>query len=153
MAAAGRPPQYSPISERDNEGFSDFENPSSSCLGRLCFWCVDDDADGGGGSSHNRLLHDGAPPHRSSWLGSKLKSLKEHLELAAGPKWKNFIRRIGRLRNSGRAAQFQYSPESYALNFAGGEQREDEGTLLYSFSARFAPHAFVNDRQSTAAGS
>lgn len=41
---------------------------------------------------------------------------------------------------------FQYSPKSYALNFAG-DDREDNLDLLQSFPTRFAPAFVINDNQ------
>ncbi|KAL5561437.1 hypothetical protein UlMin_031184 [Ulmus minor] len=74
----------------------------------------------------------------TTWLGKKLKKVKEFSEVVAGPKWKNLIRRIGGYcngKNKHRISGFQYDPQSYALNFDGGNEREEEGLLL-GFSSR-----------------
>lgn len=69
----------------------------------------------------------------------KLKKAQEVSEVLAGPKWKTFIRKIsGYVKNKKQKNnQFQYDPESYALNFDGGVDREED-RLLPDFSTRFA---------------
>ncbi|KAL8037416.1 hypothetical protein ABFX02_11G038200 [Erythranthe guttata] len=129
---------YSPITERENE----YAGGGCGCFRRFCF-----------GGSRSSLLREKGTAGGSPWLVEKLKKLKELSEMVAGPKWKNFVRRIGKVfspakkhSNTQQNAQFQYSPESYALNFSGGGDSEDhggggeeeEGNLLHSFSSRFA---------------
>ena len=79
-----------------------------------------------------------------TWWGRSLSSLKkvrEWSELAAGPRWKTFIRRFNRTRSGGaRHGKFQYDPLSYALNFDEGPRQtgdsdDDHG---FEFSARYA---------------
>ncbi|KAG8367520.1 hypothetical protein BUALT_Bualt16G0080400 [Buddleja alternifolia] len=133
---------HSPITERVHEGYEDTA-AESGCFRRFCFGWDD-------GESHNYLLQERSGLHKETWPVDKFKKMKEFSELVAGPKWKNFIRRIGRFCNPRKykTTPFQYSPESYALNFAGDnqEQEEDDG-LMHSFSSRFAPHAFISDQQ------
>ncbi|XP_057509926.1 uncharacterized protein LOC130792358 [Actinidia eriantha] len=66
----------------------------------------------------------------TSWIKNKLQKAKEVSEVMAGPKWKNFLRRIGKWfhRKKKSHRKFQYDPYSYALNFDDGE--EDDGFLL-----------------------
>lgn len=76
-----------------------------------------------------------------SWVANQLKKMKEASEVVAGPKWKTFIRKVsGYMKNMKKQKnnQFQYDPESYALNFDGGNGREDDGLLLPVFSSRLA---------------
>ncbi|PIN08644.1 hypothetical protein CDL12_18772 [Handroanthus impetiginosus] len=133
---------YSPIPEvidNDDDYTEAAAGGGCGCFRRFCFgWPRNE--------SHNSLSH------KESWIVVKLKKLKEVSELAAGPKWKNLIRKIGKFRNPGKynkqTTQFQYSPGSYALNFAGDdEDPEEDDTLLHSFSSRFAAHALINDQQ------
>ncbi|KZV41399.1 hypothetical protein F511_37602 [Dorcoceras hygrometricum] len=142
---------YSPIREGQEEHSGDYNETAGGgcgCFRRFCFGWDDE-----GPSSHNYLLRES-----ESWVAEKFKKLREVSEMAAGPKWKNLVRKIGRLCNPKRSnkettsnLQFQYSPESYALNFAGREEEED-GQLLHSFSTRFARHASINGDQHTRFG-
>ncbi|KAK7388549.1 hypothetical protein VNO78_23368 [Psophocarpus tetragonolobus] len=74
-----------------------------------------------------------------SWVVEKLRKAKEASEVIAGPKWKNFIRKISGYGKKVKQQRnrFQYDEHSYALNFNSGAQSEDEG-MPHSFSARFA---------------
>ncbi|KAL2534840.1 hypothetical protein Adt_08191 [Abeliophyllum distichum] len=133
---------YSPISEREHEGGDDddvndvvYEEAGSvggcACFRLFCFgWNRENEEE----KSH--MLQGEKEP----WLVKELKKLKEFSEVVAGPKWKNFIRKIGKLCNEKKSkTQFQYSPESYALNFACDDDHDD---LVCSFPSRFAPQAF-----------
>ena len=75
--------------------------------------------------------------------------LREWSEIVAGPRWKNFIRRLNRNKSSGgggsgnRHGKYQYDPLSYSLNFDEGpghngnlEEEEDSG--FPDFSTRYA---------------
>uniref|UniRef100_A0A7N0ZVG6 Uncharacterized protein n=1 Tax=Kalanchoe fedtschenkoi TaxID=63787 RepID=A0A7N0ZVG6_KALFE len=69
--------------------------------------------------------------------------VREWSEIAAGPKWKTFIRRFGRnrmMRSGG--SKFRYDPLSYALNFdesaIQSSNSYDEDLLRRDFSARYA---------------
>ncbi|RVW52851.1 uncharacterized protein LOC117904460 [Vitis riparia] len=82
--------------------------------------------------------------NEDTWWGRSLRSFKkvrEWSELAAGPRWKTFIRRFNKTRSGGaRHGKFQYDPLSYSLNFdegAGhnGSSDDDRG---YEFTARYA---------------
>ena len=72
----------------------------------------------------------------------QLKKLKEVSELIAGPKWKNFLRRIGAYFNHKikRRKDFRYDSDDYALNFDEGvHDDDDEYGAALGFSSRFAP--------------
>ncbi|KAG7023468.1 hypothetical protein SDJN02_14493, partial [Cucurbita argyrosperma subsp. argyrosperma] len=78
-----------------------------------------------------------------SWMVRKLKKLKEVSEMVGGPRWKNFIRKMGGLfrRKKQRKNRFQYDPESYALNFDDGFDGEDDDRHPpIAFSTRLRPH-------------
>ncbi|XP_057767894.1 uncharacterized protein LOC130988138 [Salvia miltiorrhiza] len=119
-------------------------------------------AGSGGGCSFRRFCCGGDEDegHRSLlgekeggaewWFVAKLKKLRELSEVVAGPKWKNLIRKMGRICNSRKqnksAVESRYSPESYALNFSG-DANEDDQELSHSFSTRFATGFAINDHQ------
>ncbi|XP_068336207.1 uncharacterized protein [Pyrus communis] len=81
----------------------------------------------------------------TTWWRKKLNEAKEYTEAVGGPKWKNFIRKIGgywerqknRLRRKEKNAAFPYDIHSYALNFDEGVGREGADAVL-GFTARFA---------------
>ncbi|CAN1828465.1 hypothetical protein LINPERHAP1_LOCUS32241 [Linum perenne] len=87
------------------------------------------------------------PSRSGRWVVEKLKKVREISEVAAGPRWKNFIRRVsGSLRSavgsvnrkrSGTRVKYQYDPQSYALNFDDAVAADDESGYI-DFSARFA---------------
>ncbi|KAL6973272.1 hypothetical protein U1Q18_027454 [Sarracenia purpurea var. burkii] len=80
------------------------------------------------------------------WWGrgiAALEKFREWSEIVAGPRWKTFIRRFNRNKNSGggKHGKFQYDPLSYALNFddsAGQNGNLDEEFGFRSFSSRYA---------------
>nr|GMC61224.1 uncharacterized protein LOC109191783 [Ipomoea batatas] len=132
---------YSPIRESPREGSAagglyyqdDAVSPPSWCgCFRLCGFCS--------GAGDGRHLIGGEDNGGGSWLGEKLKKLKEFSEVVAGPKWKNMVRKIGKYCNPkrGKTTAFQYDAESYALNFADGMPEEEGDGLLRNFSTRFA---------------
>ncbi|KAF3447067.1 hypothetical protein FNV43_RR12247 [Rhamnella rubrinervis] len=90
--------------------------------------------------------------HKESWLVTKAKKVKEASEVLAGPKWKNFIRSINKKRRttSLSSMQFQYDPQSYALNFDDGvhvyvePQANDQQFLSTRYSAS-APQGIFNN--------
>ncbi|XP_019197990.1 PREDICTED: uncharacterized protein LOC109191783 [Ipomoea nil] len=137
---------YSPIRESSREGSAgaaaagvyydddDGAVPPSWCgCFRLCGF-------GSGGGDARHLIGGEDNGGRGSWLGEKLKKLKEFSEVVAGPKWKNALRKIGKYCNpkKGKTTAFQYDAESYALNFADGMPEEEGDGLLRNFSTRFA---------------
>ncbi|XP_010550111.1 PREDICTED: uncharacterized protein LOC104821066 isoform X2 [Tarenaya hassleriana] len=83
------------------------------------------------------------------WWIRGWRKLREWSELVAGPKWKTFIRRLGRHRSccgGGISARpdhgtYRYDPLSYSLNFddggAGPNGHFDDGVPYRDFSARF----------------
>lgn len=68
--------------------------------------------------------------------------IREWSELAAGPKWKTFIRRFGKNRFRNNSTDFRYDPMSYALNFdesaIRSSNRSEAELLGRDFSARYA---------------
>ncbi|KAK9271766.1 hypothetical protein L1049_002129 [Liquidambar formosana] len=73
-----------------------------------------------------------------------LKKLREWSEIVAGPRWKTFIRRFNRNRQSGgggvKHGKFHYDPLSYALNFDEGMGQNghlDEDYVKRDFSSRY----------------
>lgn len=71
-----------------------------------------------------------------------LMKIREWSEIAAGPKWKTFIRRFNRSK-SGKHVNFQYDALSYSLNFDDGARQsynnlEDEDYGSRNFSSRYA---------------
>ncbi|CAI9765778.1 unnamed protein product [Fraxinus pennsylvanica] len=146
---------YSPISKREHEADDDNdvndvyeETPSAGGCAFFRSFCFGWNGENGGEESQ---LLQGGEVEKEIWLVKKLKKLKEFSEVVAGPKWKNFIRKIGKLCKPKKSkTQFQYSPESYALNFNGDDDDDEEDChLVHSFSTRFAPQAF-NDQQKKA---
>ncbi|XP_043720751.1 uncharacterized protein LOC122668225 [Telopea speciosissima] len=96
------------------------------------------------------LLQSQQGENRESLWRRKLKDLKEITELLCGPKWKNLIRKLsvyangGNKRRNRRAAQFQYDPQSYALNFDHRDDDEDLDASRLGFSSRFAAPSKIN---------
>ena len=57
-----------------------------------------------------------------------------------GTKWKTFVRKFNRFginKNKKDSNKFQYDPESYALNFDGGFDCEEDDQVL-GFLSRFS---------------
>lgn len=92
---------------------------------------------------------DPAPARDDPWWTRGWKKVREWSEKVAGPKWKTFIRRLGRNRANGRhggavgagaGSQFRYDPLSYAMNFdEGNKDHLDDGqSLRRDFSSRYA---------------
>ncbi|XP_009770423.1 uncharacterized protein [Nicotiana sylvestris] len=136
---------YSPIRENTQEGTENYfyqEEPSLFC-GCFRFPCFQSKE----GEANSLLQQQGED--RDSWMVTKMKELKEYSELVAGPKWKNFVRKMGKYCNSkkSKGQQFQYDSDSYAMNFDEGVEENDDG-LLRNFSTRFAapaPFSVVNN--------
>ncbi|WOH06011.1 hypothetical protein DCAR_0625434 [Daucus carota subsp. sativus] len=101
-----------------------------SCLGCFCF----------DNQRQWSMLH-GGEPREESWLITKSKEVKEFTEVVAGPKWKNFIRKLSKYSKKTRMAECrQYDPQSYALNFDDGlddiQQDSDNALLGGGFSTK-----------------
>ncbi|KAA0050037.1 hypothetical protein IC582_003832 [Cucumis melo] len=136
-----RPPStpYSPLNDQQQDDLQDIDDSISS-NGCGCFQLF------GFGSNRNRnyeganLLQQKQGREEESWMVKKLKKVKEVSEMVAGPKWKNFIRKMGGyLKGKKQRNRFQYDPESYALNFDGGfDGEEDDHHPPIGFSSRFA---------------
>ena len=97
------------------------------------------------------LLHQSGE-HTETWWKSKLEKLKEASEKLAGPKWKNFIRKMSGYCNKRKTRnnKFQYDPYSYALNFDNAADKEGDDLLQY-FPSRFAA-PFEDERQGAGSG-
>ncbi|KAI8020989.1 hypothetical protein LOK49_LG03G01610 [Camellia lanceoleosa] len=117
----------SPINEHEQEGNDDYEETFSargcSCFRLFCF-----ERRQSNGWESNRLLQQHNGEHKETWLANMLRPVKESSEMLAGPKWKNFIRRVGKYFGK-RKTQFRYDSHSYALNFDDGTV-EDETVFL-----------------------
>ncbi|KAF8033860.1 hypothetical protein BT93_C0202 [Corymbia citriodora subsp. variegata] len=145
MASKGYP---SPIQEHGREGEDGFDyhadDVSPSGCGCFCLnWWR------GGGGAHPYIRRQSGGDHEESWAMTKIKKVREFTEVVAGPKWKNFIRKVGGYWRSDRkrnpSGRFGYDAESYALNF-DGDRGEEDGLLTQGFSARFVG-SFRNDQE------
>ncbi|CAM8962464.1 unnamed protein product [Rhodiola kirilowii] len=76
------------------------------------------------------------------WWRIVMMKVREWSEIAAGPKWKTFIRRFRKNRFRHGASKFRYDPLSYALNFDETAIQSsnccDEDSLRRDFSTRYA---------------
>ncbi|GMI97621.1 hypothetical protein HRI_003431400 [Hibiscus trionum] len=118
------------------------------CFNLFCFkWRPFNDAD-----ESDALLHQRGEEHTVTWWKSKLNSLKQVSEKIAGPKWKNFIRKMSGYchKRKCRKNKFQYDADSYALNFDDGADGGGDD-LLRNFSSRYAA-PFEDDRQRARSG-
>ncbi|KAF3964216.1 hypothetical protein CMV_011464 [Castanea mollissima] len=80
-------------------------------------------------------------------LLQKREHTKQVTEVLAGLKWNTFMRKFSRFginKNKKEKNRFQYDPRSYALNFDGGFDN-DEDALVTSFTSRFA--ALIRDHE------
>lgn len=109
---------------------------------------------GFGRSSHDiertQLLREGGRCKGTTWWMKKLDKVKRVSEVLAGPKWKNFIRKIGGYcKHKKQRTRFQYDPHSYALNFDGGTGTGTgtEEDHLLPFSSRFSAPPVSETRQ------
>ncbi|CAO2841079.1 unnamed protein product [Amaranthus hypochondriacus] len=85
--------------------------------------------------------------YRESWVVKQVKKLREVSELVAGPKWKNFIRKIGAYFNTNKKRNdFQYDSFNYTLNFDDGVLDDDQHAANLGFSSRFAPPVLNNKK-------
>nr|CAD1823054.1 unnamed protein product [Ananas comosus var. bracteatus] len=95
----------------------------------------------------------GGPTTRHWWWDRGVRALRkvrEWSEVIAGPRWKTFLRRLGRRRRGGAGAgaggRFGYDPLSYARNFderngsggGGGADDSDDDAFRRGFSVRYA---------------
>lgn len=124
------------ISERDHQQYINTYGYEQETVSSSRFSCF-------GSCFGNRdwsLLH-GGELREESWVINKAKEVKEFTEVVAGPKWKNFIRKLGKYTNKSRMAECrQYDPQSYALNFDDGfddfQQDNDNALLGVAFSTK-----------------
>ncbi|XP_021745441.1 uncharacterized protein LOC110711376 [Chenopodium quinoa] len=104
-------------------------------------------------TSHNHTTNSGdrlnllpeRREERESWVMRQVKKLREVSELVAGPKWKNFLRKIGGYFNNKKRNDFQYNSFDYTLNFDNGNYDDDKDGNL-GFSSRFAPPVVLHDK-------
>nr|POF24102.1 protein dj-1 like b [Quercus suber] len=93
---------------------------------------------------------------RESWWKNKLNKVRQISIVSAGPKWKTFVRKFsgfGINKNKKDRNMFQYDPKSYALNFDGGFDCEEDDLVL-GFSSRFvAPIHNHEEQPRTGSGS
>uniref|UniRef100_A0A5B7BTZ2 Putative stress induced protein n=1 Tax=Davidia involucrata TaxID=16924 RepID=A0A5B7BTZ2_DAVIN len=109
--------------ENDIDGYE--ETVSARGCGCLRLFCFEWRRQSSDGDNRNLLQQ------KETWLVKKVKEAKEVSERVAGPKWKNFIRKISKYFSQQKAkTQFQYDPHSYALNFDDGFDHEEEDGLL-----------------------
>ncbi|CAL8997019.1 unnamed protein product [Prunus brigantina] len=127
------------VSTPPEESYDDFDEeeiaPSSSCG---CLWGFHFRALHGRSNigTQRYLLHQQQEGDqvKENWLLENAKKVREFSEVLAGPKWKNFIRSFSTIYKK-RRVQFQYDPQSYALNFDdGGFDRKVEGNSYLQFS-------------------
>lgn len=79
---------------------------------------------------------------RESWWKNRLNKVKQVIEVSAGPKWKTFVRKFsgfGINKNKKDRNKFQYDPQSYALNFDGGFDSEEDDLVLGFLPRSAAP--------------
>ncbi|KAH7546255.1 uncharacterized protein LOC107427817 [Ziziphus jujuba] len=150
MGSSAKKPNFmthgSPIQEGEHEGeyFNHYEEPESS-TGCGCFRLFGFGLSRSNESGH--LLQEGGRCSGMTWWSKNMSRIKVTSEVLAGPKWKNFIRKIGGYwKGKKERNRFQYDPHSYALNFDGGNGREEEENLLLGFSARFAAPSVGENR-------
>lgn len=124
------------VSSPPEENYDDFDEeeipPSSSCG---CLWGLYFGALCGRSNIGTRryLLQQQGDQVKENWLVENAKKVRQFAEVLAGPKWKNFIRSFSKMYKK-RRVQFQYDPQSYALNFDyGGFDREIEGSSYFHF--------------------
>lgn len=84
--------------------------------------------------------------HIYSWLVRQVKKLREVSEIVAGPKWKNFLRKIGAYLNDNKRTDFQYDSFNYTLNFDDGNLNDEDYGVNLGFSSRFAPPVVLHDK-------
>ncbi|OAY27447.1 uncharacterized protein LOC110603320 [Manihot esculenta] len=124
--------ESSPLAETHfSEDYEAVISSGCCCFHRFC-WKTNNDG------SHRYLLSK-QEEINDGWFVEKAKKLKEISEILAGPRWKNFIRRFTTVHgfNKKRRIKCQYDPQSYALNFDNGIDKEVEDSCP-DFSARFA---------------
>ncbi|KAL3532236.1 hypothetical protein ACH5RR_005757 [Cinchona calisaya] len=145
---------YSPIREQNQEDHLDFDEiatPSGCCC---CFGWIKNNHESKYLLQENNGLEQ---QHKESWFVNKLKKLKEFSEVAAGPKWKNLVRKIGKYlkpdNKQSRTYQSMYTPNSYALNFDDGGEEEEDDDLFVSFSSRFSAPLSSNQQKTEGSSS
>lgn len=119
---------------------------------RRCCFCIPYRSSAGGVHWWRRMRPAEVDSGAGGWWSrgvAALMKLREWSEIAAGPRWKTFIRRLSRSRsvNKHAAMKFQYDALSYSLNFDDGAGQkchngfEDDEVAEYrfrDFSSRYA---------------
>lgn len=124
-----------------------YEEEPDSASGCGCFRLFGFESRRRNDYERRHLLQEGEKCREMTWLMNKLDKLKKVSEVLAGPKWKNFIRKIGGYcKGKKQRTRFQYDPHSYALNFDAGNGREED-ELLLGFQSRFAVPIVSENRQ------
>ncbi|KAF9681277.1 hypothetical protein SADUNF_Sadunf06G0209000 [Salix dunnii] len=113
------------------------EAVTSSCCGCFQGFCCRPRRGSSNGMEGNSMLQQEEAVIKDGWLVEKVKKVKEITEVLAGPKWKNFIRRFSNNNKKRSRMQYQYDPQSYALNFDEGFDREVDAGYP-DFSTRYA---------------
>ncbi|CAK7353834.1 unnamed protein product [Dovyalis caffra] len=120
------------------------EAGTSSCCGCFHGFCYRPRRGSNNGMERNLMHKQEEVMIKDGWLVEKVKQVKEISEILAGPKWKNFIRRISNNTKKRSRMQYQYDPQSYALNFDEGFDREVDAEYP-DFSARYAAPVEISD--------
>ncbi|KAK8602069.1 hypothetical protein V6N13_058270 [Hibiscus sabdariffa] len=120
-----------------------------SCFSLFCFkWRPFNDFD-----ESDKLLHRRGEWHTGTWWKSKLNKMKQVSERIAGPKWKNFIRKVSGSWQKSKCQKnrFQYDPCSYALSFDNcADIGDDASEFLFQNLLIFVPYAHMANRISVA---
>lgn len=138
-----------PLSESsplvDTSSIGDYEEQvTSSCC--VCFPGIFIRRQRNNGNTHRHQLPKQEEVTKDSWLVEKAKNLKQISEVLAGPRWKNFIRRFNvHGLNKKRRMQYQYDPQSYALNFDDGIIDWEVDVVHPNFLPRYAGPVGMNE--------
>lgn len=132
-----------PTRPQEQDDLQDIDEaiPSNGCGGCFRLFGFGFGFNRNGNYEGRSLLQQQEGWEEESWMVRKLKKLKDVSEMVGGPRWKNFIRKMGGFfkRKKQRKNRFQYDPESYALNFDDGfDGEDDDHHPPIAFSTRFS---------------